>query len=198
MKLISHRVNTLSQLKKTNTKYGVEVDIRSQDTELIVHHDPFLRGEKFSKWIKEYRHGTLILNVKEEGLEDSLIDYMKKYNIDDFFFLDQSFPFLIKTIKSGEKRCAVRISEFESIETALMLEGKIDWIWVDCFTKFPLANDSFKSLKGLGFKICIVSPELQGFNPSTEIPKYIKLFTQENISPDAICSKRTDIWEQYI
>ena len=196
MKLISHRVNTLSQLKKTNTKYGVEVDIRSQDTELIVHHDPFLRGEKFSKWIKEYRHGTLILNVKEEGLEDSLIDYMKKYNIDDFFFLDQSFPFLIKTIKSGEKRCAVRISEFESIETALMLEGKIDWI--DCFTKFPLANDSFKSLKGLGFKICIVSPELQGFNPSTEIPKYIKLFTQENISPDAICSKRTDIWEQYI
>ena len=63
MKLISHRVNTLSQLKKTNTKYGVEVDIRSRDTELIVHHDPFLRGEKFSNWIKEYRHGTLILNV---------------------------------------------------------------------------------------------------------------------------------------
>tara|TARA_A100001015_G_scaffold317892_1_gene436066 strand:+ start:5351 stop:5947 length:597 start_codon:yes stop_codon:yes gene_type:complete len=198
MKLISHRVNTLSQLKKTKTKYGVEVDIRSQDKELIVHHDPFLRGEKFSNWIKEYRHGTLILNVKEEGLEDSLIDYMKKYKIDDFFFLDQSFPFLIKTIKSGEKRCAVRISEFESIETALTLGGKIDWIWVDCFTKFPLSHDSFKSLKGLGFKMCIVSPELQGFNPSTEIPKYIKLFKQENILPDAICSKRTDIWEQYI
>ena len=198
MKLISHRVNTIDQLKDTNTNFGIEVDIRSSNGNLIIQHDPFLSGEIFSDWIKEFRHGTLILNVKEEGLETELLKYMKKYNIDDFFFLDQSFPFLIKTISSGESRCALRVSEFESIETAKSLSKKIDWIWVDCFTKFPLLNESFRVLKDLGYKICIVSPELQGFNPKTEIKKYNELFINENIKPDAICSKRLDIWERYL
>ena len=95
MNLISHRVNTIKQLKETDTKFGVEVDIRSNGHDLIINHEPFSSGESFSDWIKEYDHGTLILNVKEEGLEGSLLDYMKDFDIDDFFFLDQSFPFLI-------------------------------------------------------------------------------------------------------
>lgn len=198
MKLISHRINTVEELKNTDIKYGVEVDIRSSNKELIIHHDPFMKGENFCDWIKEYRHGTLILNVKEEGLEEELLKYMKKYKINDFFFLDQSFPFIIKTSVSGEKRCALRISEYESIETLKTLSKKVEWVWVDCFTKFPLKKTSFRIIKDLGFKICVVSPELQGFNPTTEIPKYSKLFIENNMMPDAICSKRTDIWEESI
>ena len=30
MLLISHRVNSISQLKKTNSKYGIEIDIRDE------------------------------------------------------------------------------------------------------------------------------------------------------------------------
>lgn len=197
MNLISHRVNTIKQLKETDTKFGVEVDIRSNGHDLIINHEPFSSGESFSDWIKEYDHGTLILNVKEEGLEGSLLDYMKDFDIDDFFFLDQSFPFLIKTVRSGESRCAVRMSEFESIETSIILGGKIDWVWVDCFTEFPLKNETFINLKDLGYKICIVSPELQGFDPEIEIPNFNKLFIEQNIIPDAICTKRMDIWEKY-
>ena len=198
MNFISHRRNTIDQLKKTNTKYGIEVDIRSFGDDLIIHHDPFSIGEKFIDWIKEYKHGTLILNVKEEGLEDLLLKYMKKFDITDFFFLDQSFPFLIKTTKIGESRSALRISEFESIETAILLANKVDWVWVDCFSKFPLSFNDFETLKACGYKICIVSPELQGFDADKEISKFNKLLTKKNIIPDAICSKRIDIWEELI
>jgi hypothetical protein len=121
---------------------------------------------------------------------------MKKYGIEDYFFLDQSFPFLVKWAKAGERRCAVRVSEFETIETALTLSGKIDWVWVDCFTHFPLTNDEYMQLKNAGFKLCLVSPELQGRPAESEIPFLAALLTERSILADAICTKRPDLWEQ--
>jgi len=195
MKLISHRRNTVSQLLATDSKYGVEVDIRSEGARLIIHHDPFVAGESFDEWINAYRHGTLILNVKEEGLEARLISLMQSKGIDDYFFLDQSFPFLVKWSRAGEHRCAVRISEFESIETALTLAGKVGWVWVDCFTHFPLCEQDARRLKGAGFKFCLVSPELQGRDAEIGIPQLASLLKERNIVPDAICTKRLDLWE---
>lgn len=196
MKLISHRRNTLTELLATPTKYGVEVDIRSYGDKLVIHHDPFIEGESFDAWVGAYRHATLILNVKEEGLEARLIELMKLKGIDDYFFLDQSFPYLIKWSKAGERRCAVRVSEFESIDTALTLAGKVDWVWVDCFTRFPLSYEDGKRLKHAGFKLCLVSPELQGRDAAVEIPQLAQMLVERNIHPDAICTKRQDLWEQ--
>ena len=195
MKLISHRRNTVSELLATDSKYGIEVDIRSKGDRLIIHHDPFVAGESFDEWIDAYRHGTLILNVKEEGLEARLIGLMQSKGITDYFFLDQSFPFLVKWSKAGEHRCAVRVSEFESIETALTLAGKVDWVWVDCFTRFPLFERDAKKLKDAGFKLCLVSPELQGRDASVEIPNLASLLKERNIVADAVCTKRPDLWE---
>ncbi|WP_036169904.1 phosphatidylinositol-specific phospholipase C/glycerophosphodiester phosphodiesterase family protein [Massilia sp. 9096] len=195
MKLISHRRNTRAELAATPTQYGVEVDIRSCGPELIIHHDAFVDGESFDAWIAEYRHGTLILNVKEEGLEARLIELMRQHGIDDYFFLDQSFPFLVKWSKLGERRCAVRVSEFEAVETALTLAGKVEWVWVDCFTRFPLERADAQRLKDAGFKLCLVSPELQGRPADTEIPQLMALLRQRGIVADAVCTKRPDLWE---
>ncbi len=195
MNLIIHRCNTLAQLLTTPIKYGVEVDIRSFGEKLIIHHDPFVVGEDFNDWLDNYRHGTLILNVKEEGLEQRLLDLMEKKNIDNFFFLDQSFPFLIKTARQGERRCAVRVSEFESIDTALNLTKKVDWVWVDCFNQFPLSGEEAKCLRIAGFKLCLVSPELhQRFDPN-EIPVLRALLIERGIVPDAVCTKMPELWE---
>jgi hypothetical protein len=196
MKLISHRRNTIAELRATDHNYGVEVDIRSEGQKLIIHHDPFVAGESFDEWVDAYQHGTLILNVKEEGLEARLIALMASKDIDDYFFLDQSFPFLVKWSKTGEYRCAVRVSEFESIETALTLAGKVDWVWVDCFTKFPLSEEDAVRLKNAGFKLCLVSPELQGRNAEIEIPALVSLLRARNIESDAVCTKRPDLWEK--
>jgi hypothetical protein len=194
--LIAHRRNTLAELRTTPTRYGVEVDVRSQGPELVVHHDPFVAGESFAQWFDAYRHGTLILNVKEEGLEARLIELMRSRGFDDYFFLDQSFPYLVKWSKAGERRCAVRVSEFESIETALTLAGMVDWAWVDCFTRFPLSRGSAQQLKQAGFKLCLVSPELQGRDPLTEIPALLRLLDERGIVAEAVCTKRPDLWER--
>lgn len=196
MQLISHRRNTLSELLATPISYGVEVDIRSYGDKLVIHHDPLIEGESFDAWIAVYQHGTLILNVKEEGLETRLIALMQSKGIEDYFFLDQSFPFLVKWSKAGEHRCAVRVSEFESIETALTLAGKVDWVWVDCFTRFPLTHEDAMRLKNTGFKLCLVSPELQGRDAEKGISELASLMKEQDIEADAVCTKRPDIWEK--
>lgn len=196
MKIIRHRTNTLSELLDTDPKYGIEVDIRSAGHQLIIHHDPFARGESLDDWISGFKHGTLILNLKEEGLESAVIALMKARKIVDYFFLDQSFPYLIKWSNAGEHRCAVRVSEFESIETALALADKINWVWVDCFSRFPLSRKDSTRLKIAGFKLCLASPELHGHDPNDEIPKMISLLHQLDITVDAVCTKRPDLWEE--
>lgn len=195
MKIIAHRRNTIETLRATPEKYGIEVDIRSIANRLVIHHDPFVDGESFEDWLAHYRHGTLILNVKEEGLEAKLIELMSSFSISDYFFLDQSFPFLIKWARLGEKRCAVRVSEFESIETALSLAGMVEWVWVDCFTKFPLSSDDGARLREAGFRLCLVSPELQGRATEEEITKMQGELADRAIAIDAVCTKRPDLWE---
>jgi len=197
MVLIQHRCNTKQQLYDLPSSLGVEVDIRSEGSRLIVHHDAFQKGEGFDQWLEGYNHKFLILNVKEDGLESSLLSLMRKNHIENFFFLDQTFPSIVKMIELGERRCAVRISEFESIETALKLAGKIDWVWVDYFTHFPLSSSGAKQLTSAGFKLCLVSPELQGFSsPSTAISLLEEIRTLD-IEVSAICTKFPDLWAPY-
>ena len=195
MELIAHRRNTIAELRDTPVQYGVEVDIRSQGSRLVIHHDAFVTGEFFEDWIEAYRHGTLILNVKEEGLEDALLGIVARRRIEKFFFLDQSFPFLMRYANRGERRCAVRVSEYESVDTALTLAGRIDWTWIDCFTRFPIDGAQARRLQQAGFRLCLVSPELQGRDAATGIKALRSLLTELAVTADAVCTKRPDLWE---
>lgn len=195
---IAHRRNTILDLRETDPNYGIEVDVRSEGGNLIIQHDPCVNGQSFENWIHAYRHGTLILNVKEEGLESRLIGLMQSNGVTDYFFLDQSFPFLLKLANAGERRCAVRVSEFESIETAMSLAGMVDWVWVDCFTRFPLTEQDASRLKNAGFKLCLVSPELHGRDAAVEIPQLFLLLKKHNVDFDAVCTKHPDRWEKVV
>jgi hypothetical protein len=194
MKIIAHRRNTIAELQATPVDHGIELDLRSHGDELHIHHDPFNRGEPFERWLDHYRHGPLILNVKEEGLEARLITLMADRGIQDYFFLDQSFPFLIKWARKGERRSAVRVSEYESIETALSLAGMVEWVWVDCFTRFPLDGAQARRLTEAGFKLCLVSPELQGRDADIEVPALRELLEHQGVVAEAVCTKRPDLW----
>lgn len=193
MIIVRHRRNTVEELRATPPELGIELDLRSRGDELIIHHDAFVDGERFLDWLDGYRHGLLILNVKEEGLEERLIALMRERGIESYFFLDQSFPFLVRTANRGESRCAVRVSEFESIDTALSLAGRIEWVWVDCFTRFPLDGAQARRLQQAGFKLCLVSPELQGRDPG-EIAALRALLAREGIQAEAVCTKEPALW----
>jgi hypothetical protein len=191
MEIIRHRRNTLAQLMETPHAYGVELDIRSSGRRLLIHHDPFEEGESFEAWLDAYQHGTLILNVKEEGLESRILGLLRARGIERFFFLDQSFPFLLKTARAGESRCAVRVSEFESVDTALALQGLVQWVWVDCFDRFPLTSHDAQRLREAGFKLCIVSPELQGRD---DVPALRVQLQALELEVDAVCTKVPELW----
>ena len=154
------------------------------------------KGETFISWIKKYNHKFLIINIKEEGLEIYIKKILKKNNIKSFFFLDQSFPFLIKTLNSNEKRCALRFSEYEYIKTIYNLKKKFNWIWVDHFTKFPLNREISNNLKKMKINICIVSPELVRKTSQQNIKKLRNFIERKKIYIDAVCTKEPEIWDK--
>jgi hypothetical protein len=199
MHIIAHRRNTLADLAAVPPRYGVEVDIRSHGDRLTIQHDPYVTGGDFADWIGAYaaarRTGTLILNVKEDGLEARLLELVGRHGIENFFFLDQALPTLVRMARQGEKRCAVRVSEYESVETALRFAGLLDWVWVDCFTRFPLAPVESARLVDAGFRLCLVSPELQGRTDPGEIAALRALIAREGHRVAAVCTKRPDLWE---
>jgi hypothetical protein len=194
MHIIQHRINTASALKTLDPCYGAEIDLRSNGQDIILHHDPYKDGPRFEDWLKNYCHGTLILNVKEEGLESRILDILAARKISDFFFLDQSFPFLLKTAKSGERRCAVRWSEYETFETVEAAAPLIDWVWIDCFTRFPILAEHVEKLKKLGLKTCLVSPELQGRWAPEEVIQARNTFKSIGFTPSAVCTKVPEQW----
>ena len=201
MILVAHRRNTRTALAATPSRYGVEIDIRATggpNGRLVLHHDPFAAGADFEDWLDGYRHGPLILNVKEEGLEERVTALLRSRGVEDYFFLDQSFPSLLRCAKAGERRCAVRVSEFETIETAVAVAGLVDWVWVDCFTRFPLTRGDARRLGQAGFRLCVVSPELQRRCPETGIPALARLLEERGIRPAAVCTKRPELWRRLV
>ncbi len=195
MEYIAHRVNTIEELDKLPSKYGVELDLRDSGNDLIIVHNPFENGENFENYLKHYHHGTMIVNVKSERIEHRILELLEKYNINNYFFLDSSVPMIYLLSNMGNSNSAVRFSEIEPLELALAMKGRANWVWVDCFSKLPIKKENYKILKDNGFKLCLVSPELQG--QPEKIAEYKKYLNDNNIVFDAICTKSYNIalWE---
>jgi hypothetical protein len=187
MEFIAHRINTLIELKKIPKEYGVELDLRDYGKRIILQHDPFKDGDDFEVFLKSYNHGTIILNIKSEGIETRVLKLLRKYNIKKYFFLDSSFPMINSLSLNGEKNIALRFSEFEGLDTIFSMSKKVHWLWVDCFSKLPITKELYKLLKKKKFKICLVSPELQKQEKKLEI--YKRQLQKEGILFDAICTK---------
>jgi len=190
---ISHRVNTINQLKETPKEYGIEIDLRDYNDKLVLQHDPFVTGEYFEDFLEYFNHNFIILNIKSERIEHKVLELIRKYNINQYFFLDSSFPMIFQLIKSGESRIALRYSEFEGADTLLNLKDKVEWVWVDCFNNFPLDIDTYIKLRK-HFKLCLVSPELQA-HPVNMIDEFAEKMV--NMPFQAICTKRIDLWKKY-
>lgn len=191
--VVHHRINEAEQLLNVPLHEGVEIDVRIHNSQLIVAHDPFQDGQSLSHWLRAYNHQLLILNVKEEGLEPHILNILADNNIDNFLFLDQGLPSLVKYHTKIKQRSLFRLSEFESIESVVSSQDLFSWVWVDYFTYSPLTHDIYGILASLNKKICIVSPELQGFS-SDVATDYRNSLNQQNISWDAACTKIPETW----
>lgn len=204
MKLIRHRLNRISDLialstTKNQVFSGCEIDLRShaeQPGHLHLSHDPWSLGDAFEDWLREYSRwqfsGPLILNTKEDGLEQRCLELLKKYSISSFFFLDTSLPSLVRWSRHSEMapHLCVRISSFEGLSGALSFKDQVEWAWVDCFQGLPLPEEEVKRVSQ-SFKVCLVSPELQ-----QQGPEAISQFSHLRKWASAVCTKFPEIWEK--
>jgi hypothetical protein len=195
---ISHRINRVCDLEHLAHEIGVEIDLRDDlEGNIYLEHEPFKKGEKFIEYLKSFHHNTMILNIKSERIELGVLGLLKRYNIKKYFFLDSSFPMIKFLSDRGEKNIALRFSEFEGIDTLKNMSGRVNWVWVDCFTMLPINHLNYRLIKDMGYKLCLVSPELQG--QSEKIKVYCNQIIKEGIIFDAICTKQHNIakWQKY-
>lgn len=204
---INHRINTIAQLAHVPSQQGIELDIRYHENELILHHDPFHHHENcpenFETLLEHWQHdGIMVLNIKTEGIEEKCIALMNQYGVKDWFFLDLSMPYFVvyadlavqgEYENFGPENLAVRFSDREPISYTIAFAGKVKWVWVDCFDGLAIDRAVYQQLKDAGFKICLVSPELQNHSIA-RISHFQKNLTGLKI--DAVCTKQPNVWAQ--
>lgn len=196
MEIVAHRINLINELKSIPIKYGCEIDIRTQGSNLILNHEPYTSGDLLVDYLDNYKHGLLVLNIKEAGIENDVLKFVRERNITSFFLLDVEFPYLYRASREGERAIAVRFSEDEPIELVHNYNGLVDWVWIDTNTKLPISEENLKVFAPM--KTCLVCPERWG-RPD-EIITYRKSMKKMGFKPDAVMTnlKYNQLWEQDI
>jgi len=193
MQIYKHRVNSKSALETIEPTMGVEIDLRTKSDALILAHDAFAEGELFEDWLTAWRGQPLILNVKEDALEEKILDVLSQHSVRDFFFLDQSYPSIRRVICMGITKVATRVSDYEDLATSL--KSGSDWVWLDSFSgSWEYLIEATKAIEKNGQNSCIVSPELQRQDSSTELEKLKALIRENQLHIDAVCTKRPESW----
>ena len=85
------------------------------DLNLILNHEPFANGDNLKDYLENYKHKTLVLNLKEAGIEKKVLSLVNKYSVKSYFLLDVEMPYMFSATKKGQKNIAVRFSEYENI-----------------------------------------------------------------------------------
>ncbi len=196
MEVIIHRVNSSSKLALIPNKYGVEIDVRDYKKELVLSHNPFQKGELLVNFLKKYNHGTLVINIKSEFIEFKIQKLLKKFKIKNYFYLDSSYPAIIKLVKKKNYKFAIRVSDYESFENVYKMYPNCKWIWLEIFKKVKLKKHELQHIKKNNIKICLVSPELHGKNK--EILKLKNFIKKKKFSVNAVCTKfqKKKYWEK--
>lgn len=176
-----HRQND-PELMSIKDVDGIELDVRSIGERLILTHDR-INNEQASifaadvlfledqiQFLKDY---TVIVNVKESGLEQDIADLFEENNI-KYYFLDSQIPDIVKLSKQErfKGKFIIRVSPYEKVNNDLLNHCKAEFIWVDWhnFEHFKL-NEYIKFLEEINnndyintnkIQKILVSPELYG------------------------------------
>lgn len=192
-----HRQNNI----KTFTE-AIEVDVRSSPRGLVLNHDRLDFSSEYP--LIETLKGltkTAILNIKESGVEEELIDFCLTNNI-DFYFLDSQIPDILRLSKEYPQhshRFIIRVSDVESINQKLMALVKPKYIWVDYseFDSFNIENyiNFLKSIKTES-EMILVSPELYSLEYLDITKEIISRLKFEQLNSFNICTKHPELYKE--
>ncbi len=185
MKIISHRGywkksterNTLVAFRRSfSLGYGTETDLRDSSGRLVVSHDlpteTSIPAEKFfDLYLNTNPSLTLALNIKSDGLQGLLKQFIEAYKIKNYFIFDMSVPDAVVSIKCG-LRVFTRHSDLES-EPAYYKQAAGVWIDSFCDNSWITCEKIVQHLSA-NKQVCIVSPELHQ-RPQESVWQVIRL-----------------------
>ena len=207
MEIIAHRgfwdrdedKNTLNAFEKAfKSGYGVETDLRDYREKLVISHNVANEdcvGLEDFFWLYQTCHSKspLALNVKADGIQVLLEPLLKKYNIVNYFLFDMSIPELV--VNANRKlRFYTRNSD---VEKECVLYSKANGVWLDAFyDENWLTEKVITQHVKHGMKVCIVSPELHGYEYTRvwEMLKGTSLYKNELV---ALCTDIPNRAEEY-
>ena len=191
LRIYHHRVNSIADLLQVPPTRGIELDLRSDGERVLVTHDAFTQGPDIVEFFPLIGARPCIFNVKCDGIVARVQALAQRHGISDYFWLDLAAPTAIGLARGGERRIAVRYSAYEPLEAVLAFRGLVDWVWVDCFEQWPLDLRAWQEL-ARHFRICLVSPELQGHGAQVIADWRLSLGGRVH---HAVCTKRPEAWE---
>lgn len=173
MLVLSHRGYWLDAEEKNSRRafirtvengFGTETDVRDHNGSLVISHDVPVGGElRLAEVIDMFQGSglTLALNIKADGLGDTLAAEMARADFPWFAF-DMSVPETFRYYKMGLPyftRCS-------DIEPFPVLYEPSGGIWLDAFeSEWYGATDILSHLER-GKSVCVVSSELHGREPA--------------------------------
>jgi len=170
MEIISHRGLWLTDTEKNTVTafeasfkngFGTETDFRDYKGEVVISHDMAdencIKASAFFEIYNSYeKKGTLALNIKADGLQQPMLQLLKKYQIEKYFMFDMSIPDTIGYLKNGMDFCS-RQSEYEP-DPAFYDDCK--GIWLDAFKDIWYSEELIKNHLNKNKSITFVSPDL--------------------------------------
>jgi len=183
MEILKHRVNSFDEI---NIDLGLEIDVRDFNNNLVVSHDhPTIQSIRLDDFLNKISKNQLLaINIKSSEIENEIKQTLIKSNISNYFTFDWVVPSLMKALNK-EIVCAFRLSEYEKD-----IFSQCDWVWVDSFQTIWFDAEYLASLKKLGLKVALVSPELHNRKREMEQVKEIV----NSVKVDAICTDLPDFW----
>ncbi len=194
-----HRQNDSEEISES----GIEIDIRSSINGLVLNHDRLNHSDTYpllKDKLNLFKEKNIILNIKESGIEEELIDMMKDH---DYYFLDSQIPDILRLSKKYPEiahRFIVRLSDVELPSNKFISLIKPKYMWLD-YSEF----DNFDSKQYRQFvsrmlylssryqHFIVVSPELYSLEYVRHIES-VKKTIFENVGPFSICTKYPQLW----
>lgn len=169
MRILAHRglwettgeQNTLAAFARAfDAGFGLETDVRDCRERLVISHNPPTGSEPdFADCLKLLRGRSLPLaiNIKADGLAESLHTLCRQHVIADWFVFDMSVPDMRQQLAAGNPVYA-RMSE---VEKTPPWQDALKGIWLDAFTALWYDAQILAPLLER-FPVCVVSQELHG------------------------------------
>lgn len=141
--------------------FGIETDVRDHNQDLVVSHDlPTGQSWPLVSLLEYYESSRstawLALNIKADGLADSLQELMAHFSIGKYFVFDMSVP----DMRHYDRLSIPFLTRQSELEAEPALYDRACGVWLDAFDGQWYSSATIQGHLEAGKHVAVVSPEL--------------------------------------